>query len=138
MASAAFELIEGGRVHAVPAQLDGGSVRIPAEALREALGWELKPEGLCRGPVCVPVRERAALTAAAGVDLAAFAAALDLPLALDAGERAAALGTSAGERRRTLASLEAPDFTLPDLAGRRHTLSAHRGKKVLLIAYASW
>jgi peroxiredoxin len=37
-----------------------------------------------------------------------------------------------------MATLEAPDFTLPDLAGRMHTLSDHRGKKVLLIAYASW
>ena len=32
----------------------------------------------------------------------------------------------------------APDFSLPDLAGRLHTLSDYRGKKVLLIAYASW
>ena len=32
----------------------------------------------------------------------------------------------------------APDFTLPDLAGQIHTLSDYRGKKVLLVAYASW
>ena len=32
----------------------------------------------------------------------------------------------------------APDFSLPDLHGRMHTLSAHRGKKALLIVYASW
>ena len=44
-----------------------------------------------------------------------------------------------------IASLEAAgasgisvDFTLPDLAGRPHRLSDHRGKKVLLVAYASW
>src|SRR5439155_1238873 len=29
-------------------------------------------------------------------------------------------------------------FTLADLDGRLHTLSNHRGKKVLLVAYASW
>ena len=73
-----------------------------------------------------------------GVDLAAFAAALDRPLALDVAEGVAALGTAAADRAASLASLEAPDFSLPDLAGRRHTLSEHRGKKVLLIAYASW
>jgi peroxiredoxin len=37
-----------------------------------------------------------------------------------------------------MATLEAPDFELNDLHGRRHRLSHHRGKKVLLIAYASW
>jgi hypothetical protein len=86
----------------------------------------------------VPVRDRDALAGAAGIDLAAFAAALDRPLALDTAERTAALGTPAAERRAALASLEAPDFTLPDLAGRLHSLSDHRGKKVLLVAYASW
>lgn len=37
-----------------------------------------------------------------------------------------------------LASLEAPDFTLPDLDGRPHSLSDYRGQKILLAAYASW
>ena len=31
-----------------------------------------------------------------------------------------------------------PDFELPDLSGTLHRLSDHRGRKVLLIAYASW
>ena len=48
------------------------------------------------------------------------------------------LGVSAEERAQALASLEAPDFTLPDLDGRPHSLSEHRGKKVFLVAYASW
>src|SRR5204863_164307 len=62
----------------------------------------------------------------------------DLSLALALDERAAYLGVAASVRARALASLEAPDFTLPDLDGRLHTLSNHRGKKVLLVAYASW
>ena len=48
------------------------------------------------------------------------------------------LGVSAEERGRRLASLEAPDFTLPDLDGRLHSLSDHRGAKVFLVAYGSW
>ena len=60
------------------------------------------------------------------------------PVAIDRDERAALLGVSAAERTRTLSSLEAPDFTLPDLDGRVHSLSEQRGKKVLLVAYASW
>ena len=59
-------------------------------------------------------------------------------VAVDRDERAAYLGVSAAERAKALASLEAPDFRLPDLDGRRHSLSQHRGKKILLVAYASW
>jgi hypothetical protein len=138
MASTSFELVEGGSFHALDARVDGERVWIAPAALERATGWALKPEGLCRESVCVPVRDRAALAGAAGVDLAAFAAALGLPLALDLEERTAALGTPAAERSAALASLEAPDFSLPDLAGRMHTLSEQRGKKALLIAYASW
>ena len=60
------------------------------------------------------------------------------PVALDEAERVAYLGVSAGNRGGRLASLEAPDFTLPDLDGRSHSLSDHRGVKVFLVAYGSW
>jgi peroxiredoxin len=48
------------------------------------------------------------------------------------------LGEAAGDRAAALRSLQAPDFTLPDLSGRMHRLSEHRGKKVLLVSWASW
>jgi hypothetical protein len=72
------------------------------------------------------------------VSLGELAARLDRPVAIDLEERAVYLGVSAAERARRLASLEAPDFALPDLAGRRHRLAEHRGKKVFLVAWASW
>jgi len=138
MADTSFELIEGGSFHALAARVEGGRVWVAPDAVARATGWQLKPEGLCRESVCVPVRDRAALVGESGIDLAAFATALGRPLALDLAEGAAALGTAAADRSAALTSLEAPDFSLPDLAGRRHTLSEHRGKKALLIAYASW
>jgi hypothetical protein len=75
---------------------------------------------------------------AEGAVLAKRAEAAGRPVALDLDERAAYLGISASSRAKSLASLEAPDFTLSDLDGRMHSLSQHRGKKVLLVAYASW
>jgi hypothetical protein len=73
-----------------------------------------------------------------GIERARRAKAEGRPVAMDLQARAAYLGVTAAERSRRLAALEAPDFLLPDLAGRLHKLSQHRGKKVFLIAYASW
>src|SRR3989454_7428847 len=73
-----------------------------------------------------------------GVERAGHAQRTGRPVALDLDERAAYLGVPASARAAALASLEAPDFTLPGLDGRPHTLSAHSGTKVLLVAYASW
>ena len=73
-----------------------------------------------------------------GLALARRAEAAGRPVATDLEEAAAFVGVSAQDRGKQLASLEAPDFTLPDLAGRSHALAAQRGKKVFLVAYASW
>ena len=81
--------------------------------------------------------ERALLRAEA-VERTRRAEAEGRPVALDLDEGAAFVGVSARERARVLESLEAPDFTLPDLAGRVHRLSEQRGRKVLLVVYASW
>ena len=56
-----FTLIDGDRVVALRASQHGERVRLAPEVLRDATGWELKPEGLCQGDLCVPVRDRAAL-----------------------------------------------------------------------------
>jgi hypothetical protein len=123
---------------AISVSRPGGKLRMSAADAQAALGWTLEPEGLCRGEVCMPVRDRAGLVSGDGIDLEALASLLGRPLARDDGERMAVLGVSATERAARLASLEAPDFSLPDLSGKQHSLHQHRGKKVLLIAYASW
>jgi len=130
-----FVIIDDGRPIEVSIHVDAGRVYVPASAA-SALGWALKPEGLCWGDVCVPLPP--GMLEARGLDLARAADALCRPLAVDLGEAAAYLGASVDERCRALASLDAPDFTLPDLAGRLHSLRDQRGRKVMLVAYASW
>ncbi len=136
--SETFTLIEQNEVHEVSANLTDGTVRLDPTSLEQTLGWTLKPEGLCRGEICVPVRDTAALSGDDGIDLAAFAHTVGQPLALNLAERAAALGTPASDRAEILDLGFAPDFALPDLEGKLHSLAEHRGKKVLLIVYASW
>ena len=126
---------------------DFGAPDGPAEGLwREpdqaaaASGGEMRPEGLCRGDVCVPVPPGKAETLLAGgkINLAAFWDHMGLPRAKSADGDVWALGEGAENRAADLRSLAAPDFTLPDLAGVRHSLSDHRGKKILLATWASW
>lgn len=102
------------------------------------LGWELKPEGLCRAGTCVLVPDRAALVSEAGIDLAALGELLDRPVAVDAEAGVAALGADRGRRRSALVDLVAPDFVLPNLDGGLTALSDHRSKKRLLVAFSSW
>ena len=138
MPPSAFTIIDGASPRTVPASVSDGRVFLSAESVETALGWQLKPEGLCREGICVPVRAGGPPVAGEGIDLSALASALGRPLAVDLAERVACLGASAGERAQLLEALQAPDWELPDLDGRMHRLSDHRGKKVFLVAYASW
>jgi hypothetical protein len=133
-----FRLLDETHVLAVDAKVFPDGVRLTPSAVRDTLGWELKPEGLCKGERCVPVPPATRLVRQGDVDLATLADLLGRPLALDVTERAACLGAAADDRARQLRSLDAPDFTLPDVDGRPHTLSGFRGRKVLLLAWASW
>lgn len=106
----------------------------------EATGWAAKPEGLCKGPVCVPLpagRERE-LVDGGRINLAALWRQLDQPAVRSERGHIWVLSESGRERTAALASLEAPDFALPDPSGRMHRLSDYRGKKVFLVTWASW
>jgi hypothetical protein len=107
----------------------------PADA-EMVTGWILKPEGMCRDELCVPLTGDARRDG--NVDIAAFWRTLGNPVLSDQRGDVWVLGTAAEHRASALSGLEAPDFTLPDLAGVPHTLSALTGKKVFLTTWASW
>ena len=109
-----------------------------SEARLGQLGWTLRPEGLCRGEVCVLVPDRAALVGPDGIDLTVLGDLLDRPVVVDVESGLAAVGLERGRRRSALVDLVAPDFRLPDLDGGLTALSDHRSKKRLLVAFSSW
>jgi hypothetical protein len=115
-----------------------GRLLVAPERIADALGWELKPEGLCRDDICVPVRDRASLFVGDDVDLAAVAAALGRAAVVDALGGIAAVAMDAEGRRQALDSLHAPAFVLDDLDGHPHRLEEWRGRKKLLVAFATW
>jgi len=122
----------------VEGRVDGERVRLELEALEPATGWVLKPEGLCRGSVCVPVRDRDALVVDGAVDVAVLAEVLRRPAVVDADERIIAIGIPAAERAEAMESLDAPDFELPDIEGETFQFSSIGKRKKLVVTWASW
>ncbi|MEE8406081.1 MAG: hypothetical protein V3S32_02905 [Acidimicrobiia bacterium] len=131
-------LLDVGKPTEVEARIDESGVWIEIDGVETALGWELKSEGLCRDGICIPVARRPGLMSDGQLNLYALADLLGRPLAHSPEEGAAYLGPAMDLFDHTLETLEAPDFTLPDLEGRPHSLSEQRGLKVLLVAWASW
>ena len=70
-------------------------------------------------------------------NMTAFADLVHQPVAHDAALSTWYFGLRSDQRQQ-LSSLQAPDFTLPDLHGKLHRLSDFRGKKILLVTWASW
>jgi hypothetical protein len=123
---------------AVEAEADGDRLLIEPTALPDAIGWDWKPEGLCRGNVCVPVRDRDRLLVGERLDVGAVATALGRLAVVDAGAGIAAIALPKESRRQALRDHQASAFTLPDLDGVAHDLDEWRGSKKLLVAFASW
>ena len=128
----------GGQVTVVELSEQSGKVSVSNSVLEQATGWSLKPEGLCRDQVCVPVRNVEALIKNNQVDLAEFARLVQQNIVIDAQRKVVALGEQAQIRGTEMATLEAPDFTLPDIRGRQVSFNDYNRRKRLLLAWSSW
>ncbi len=123
------------------ASAEGENLWLPFDELRAATGWEYQPQGLCLGDRCVPIppgRKEAFIAPDERFNLAEFARYLEAPVVHDDAAGVWFFGEPASARRNALRSLAAPEFALPDLDGKLHALSDYRGKKVLLLSWASW
>ena len=100
----------------------------PPVDLEARTGWTIKPEGACRGDVCVPLPRP--------FDVRTLADRLGMPLVEDEAHGLWALGPESGGR--ALSTAELPDITLPDRNGEDFSLRSLRGTKVFMIAWASW
>lgn len=110
-------------------------LRVPVDEFEAGSGWSLKPQGACRGDVCVPLPADAVRDG--DVDVAAVAERLGMPLVEDADAALWALGpeTLSGH---ALASAEAPELVLADLDGNEFRLSSLRGQKVVIVSWAPY
>lgn len=131
-------LAEGQRISVPSGRAEGADLWIPTASLEAATGWALKPEGACQGEVCVPLpRGREAEFASVDAfNYTSFMRYMGHPVAHR--DNAWSIAARPEDRNDRMRSLEAPDFTLPDIDGNLHSLSDYRGKKVFLASWASW
>jgi hypothetical protein len=98
--------------------------------------FELKPQGACRAEVCIPVSKE--MTRGRYFNLTAFARKIGQSFVADLDARVWSFGEIPMLRGPFVESRMAPDFVVPDRKGRPVRLSEFRGKKVLVVTWASW
>jgi AhpC/TSA family len=126
-----------------PGPAEPGQLWVTESDLTRATRFAVKPQGVCRDELCFPLprsRKREFLHkdgANEWFNLTAFAQLVHQPVAHDEALSTWYFGLRSDQQQR-LASLQAPDFKLPDMDGKLHSLSDFRGKKVFLVTWASW
>ena len=113
---------------------DAKDLWVRASELKTINGFELKPQGACREDVCIPIEKK--LRQGAFFNLTGFAQKVHQPVVMDSGVWS--FGDIPLLRSAFVESRIAPDFAVPDRKGRVVHLSDFRGKKVLIVTWASW
>ena len=115
----------------------------PAE-LKRVNGFELKPEGACLDEICVPVRQDEnsdmfiTRSGQSWFNVAELADRIEQPYAVDYEEGVWSFGAIPVQRSGFVKDGMAPDFELPDVNGKHYRLSDFKGKKIMLLTWASW
>lgn len=114
------------------------------EDLPRVNGFELKPQGACLEEFCVPVlqdRDSEMFVTRSGqgwFNVTELARKLDQPYVVDHDHRVWSFGEVPIAQASFVRMAMAPDFELPNREGDLVRLSDFRGKKVLIITWASW
>jgi hypothetical protein len=102
---------------------------IDAPTFESGTGWAIKPEGACKGDVCVPLSRE--------FDLVSVADRLGMAVVHDESVGLWSVGPESLSGR-ALVSAVAPELVLDDLDGNEFRLSSLRGRKVVLVAWAPY
>ncbi len=123
---------------------DPNDLWVTAADLPRIDGFELKPEGACLDEICVPIRQAedsdifVTRQDTGWVNVTELASRIQQPVVADHGTATFSLGAIPAQRHSFVREAEAPDFTLSDWQGNAHSLSDFKGKKIMLLSWASW
>lgn len=117
---------------------------IDPDDLEHVNGFVLKPEGACLDEICVPVRQAEnsdifiTRQSKRWFNVAELADRIQQPYVVDYDTNVWSFGAIPAQRAAFVDRAVAPDFELPDTDGKRHKLSDFKGKKIMLLSWASW
>jgi hypothetical protein len=123
---------------------DANDLWVVPEDLPRINDFILKPEGACLDELCVPVRqdrESEMFVTRDGqgwFNVTGLSRRLQQEFVVDREHGVWSFGNIPVSRNAFLQSAVAPDFTLPNRDGKMVRLSDFRGKKVLVVTWASW
>jgi hypothetical protein len=112
------------------------SLSVDAVQFQRRTAWAVKPQGACKGEMCVMLPPDAR-RADGSLDARVLAQRLGMPIVADEDHGIWAIGPES-LTGRALTSPVAPDLELTDIVGDPFRLASLRGRKVLLVAWASW
>lgn len=144
LAAPAATVLYNDRVFEVTRTLtDPDDLWVVPEDLARISGFALKGNRICLDKVCVAatVKDgdlRITRSKQTWISLTELARQLKQPVAVDAERGVWSFGEVPAARASFLDEAMAPDFSLPNRQGQQVRLSDFRGKKVLLVTWASW
>lgn len=143
-ADTAVALYRGNAIEIAERLADPTDLWVTPADLTRMNGFELKPEGLCLEDICIPVRTNDADPLAVErdgqtwVNTSALARRMNQAVVADVDAGIWSFAPMPTTITGGATSVKAPDFTLPNTKGELISLSDFRGKKVLLLTWASW
>jgi len=139
------EVVVGGEVIKLEKNLpDVDDLWVTAEDFTRINGFILKPQGACYEEICIPLRQETdsdlfvKRDGESWFNATAFASKIEQAHVVDQDAEVWSFGMVPTSRKAFLDSAIAPDFSLADRNGDLVKLSDFRGKKVLIITWASW
>jgi len=136
-------IVAGGEVIKIDnALVEGQNLWVAARDMIKINGFEPKPEGFCSADICIPIPKSEDWVRTQDGEsyycVTRFAEKIDQAVVVDAQRRVYGFGTVPLLQQSLFTEAMAPDFALEDREGNTVRLSDFRGKKVLLLTWASW
>ena len=116
------------------AQSDSKDLWVRSADLPDINSFHVKPQGACKDDLCIPIPK--AMKSGEWFNLSSFARKVRQPVVTEAGVWS--FGEIPVLRGDFYESRVAPDFSVPDRAGKIVHLSDFRGRKILILTWASW
>ena len=102
-------------------------------------GWAVEEQGLCRETVCVPATDLVSTTRSTGrIDALDAAQRLGMPVEHDAEHGVWALGPATVTGRALSGARAEFPSDLVDRNGERFDFESLRGRRIVMVAWASW